>query len=76
MTLTLPDPARVEAIIREVAQAEIVPRFRTLRAGEIREKKGPGDLVTAADIASEAALTRRLGELLPGAWKLSRPTTH
>jgi fructose-1,6-bisphosphatase/inositol monophosphatase family enzyme len=61
-----PDPARVAAIIREVAEAEILPRFRALRAGEIREK-APGDFVTAADMASEAALTRRLRDLLPGA---------
>jgi len=64
--MAMPDLARVEAIIREVAEAEVVPRFRALRAGEIREKS-PGQLVTAADVASEAALTRRLRELLPGA---------
>jgi fructose-1,6-bisphosphatase/inositol monophosphatase family enzyme len=61
-----PDPARVAAIIREVAEAEILPRFRALREGDIREK-APGDFVTAADMASEAALTRRLRDLLPGA---------
>jgi fructose-1,6-bisphosphatase/inositol monophosphatase family enzyme len=60
------DVERVDRIIREVARTEIVPRFRTLREDDIREK-GPGNLVTAADMASEAALTRRLGELLPGA---------
>src|SRR5258706_1538626 len=60
------DVERVDRIIREVARTEIVPRFRMLRAGDIREKS-PGNLVTAADMASEAALTRRLGEILPGA---------
>jgi len=43
-----------------------MPRYQTLAAGDIREK-APGDFVTAADLASEAALSRRLPELLPGA---------
>ena len=42
-SMTMPDLADVEAIIREVARVEIVPRFRALRAGEIREKNEPGD---------------------------------
>jgi fructose-1,6-bisphosphatase/inositol monophosphatase family enzyme len=61
----MPDPERVAAIVREVAAAEIVPRYQALRAGDIREKS-PGQLVTAADIASEAALSRRLADLMPG----------
>jgi fructose-1,6-bisphosphatase/inositol monophosphatase family enzyme len=63
--MDMPDLARVASIIREVAEAEILPRFRALRAGDIREK-APGDFVTAADMASEAALTPRLRALLPG----------
>jgi fructose-1,6-bisphosphatase/inositol monophosphatase family enzyme len=66
MSLRLPDPARVDALIREVAAREIMPRYQSLAAGDIREK-APGDFVTAADLASEAALSRRLPELLPGA---------
>ena len=65
MSQLMPDPERVDALIRAVAAAEILPRFQSLRAGDIREK-GPGDFVTAADLASEAELTRRLPELLPG----------
>lgn len=61
----LPDPARVAAIIREVSQTEIMPRFRALGAGDVREKS-PGQLVTAADVAAEAALSRRLADLVPG----------
>ena len=61
----LPDVARVASIIREVAQTEIVPRFQALHASDIREK-APGDFVTAADLAAEAALTRRLRDLAPG----------
>lgn len=60
------DTARVTAIIRETAQAEILPRYRTLEKHQIREK-GPGNLVTEADVEAERVLTRRLSELLPGA---------
>jgi fructose-1,6-bisphosphatase/inositol monophosphatase family enzyme len=52
--------------MREVADAEILPRFRALAAGDVREK-APGQLVTAADVAAEAVLSRRLLDLLPGA---------
>jgi len=55
----------VAALLREVARAEVMPRFRTLRADQIREK-APGDYVTEADTACEAVLTARLTELLPG----------
>jgi len=61
----VPDLARVTEIVREVAQAEVLPRFQALRAGDVREK-APGDLVTAADLACEAVLSRRLLALAPG----------
>jgi fructose-1,6-bisphosphatase/inositol monophosphatase family enzyme len=57
--------ARVAEIIREVSATEILPRFGRLGDGEIVEK-GPGDLVTVADKASEQALSERLTQLLPG----------
>jgi len=60
------DVERVAGIIRDVAAAEILPRFRNLTAGQIREKQ-PGQLVTEADIEAERVLTRRLGEVLPEA---------
>src|SRR5262249_21287243 len=56
----------VSAVIAEVAAAEIMPRFTRLAAGDVREK-GPGDLVTVADEAAEAALERRLLAVLPQA---------
>lgn len=59
------DFAAVEGIIRDVTAAEILPRFRHLSAGQIREKK-PGELVTEADIEAEKALTPRLRDLIPG----------
>jgi len=60
------DPARVAEIMHEAAEAEILPRFRTLERHEISEKS-PGDLVTVADRAAEALLTKRLRGLIPGA---------
>jgi fructose-1,6-bisphosphatase/inositol monophosphatase family enzyme len=59
------DPNLVATIIREVAAEIILPRYQSLTAGDVREKK-PGDLVTIADIEAEAALTRRLSDLLVG----------
>jgi len=56
-------------LVREVAQAEIVTRFRRLAPGDVIGKpsaEDPNDLVTAADRAAEAALTERLPELVPG----------
>jgi len=65
MTVPHYDPERVAQLIRDVAAAEITPRFRALASHEIREKK-PGDLVTVADEAAERALIPALEALLPG----------
>jgi fructose-1,6-bisphosphatase/inositol monophosphatase family enzyme len=46
------DVGAVSRIIRSVAEQEILPRFRALGAGDVREKSGPMDLVTVADIAA------------------------
>jgi len=59
------DPEKVAQHIRETAEAEILPRFRQLGRGDIREKK-PGDFVTLADLEAERQLTERLSALLPG----------
>jgi fructose-1,6-bisphosphatase/inositol monophosphatase family enzyme len=61
----LPDADRVTRLIQEAAAAEIMPRFRQLAAGDVREK-APGDLVTVADEAVEARLAPALEALLPG----------
>ncbi len=58
-------PEIVSALIRKTAAAVILPRFRALAANQIREKK-PGDLVTIADVESEAMLERLLTQALPG----------
>lgn len=57
--------APVAQVLADTAARELLPRFRNLAAGDIREK-APNDLVTAADLAMEAALTPALEALLPG----------
>jgi fructose-1,6-bisphosphatase/inositol monophosphatase family enzyme len=59
------DPLRIAAILSEVSAEIILPRFNSLADGEVREKH-PGDFVTIADVEAEAALVRRLGDLLAG----------
>lgn len=59
----------LDRVLREVALAEIAPRFRTLAPGDVIGKpsaEDPNDLVTLADRAAEAQLTLRLPELVPG----------
>ena len=65
MQRILDNPARVLDVMHDVATSEIVPRFQKLAAHEIDEKR-PGDLVTVADRASEAAFELRLPDLVPG----------
>lgn len=65
MTALPVDSRDVEALLRGVAAAEILPRFRNLQAGAVFEKR-PGEVVTEADIAAEKWLSGRLTDLLPG----------
>jgi len=59
------DSQRVAELMRETAAAELLPRFRNLADGEVREKR-PGDVVTVADVASEQRLAVGLATILPG----------
>ena len=59
------DLTSIAAFVRATAQAEIVPRFRALAEGDIREKR-PGDLVTIADVEAERVLSHGLEALVPG----------
>jgi len=63
--VAVPDPGVVASLIEAVAADIIRPRFRALADHEIREK-GPGDVVTVADLESEARLSQELTALLPG----------
>ena len=77
MTATLPanlpaamSPARqshVLNILRRAARSEILPRFRKLSAGDVATKSHADDLVTAADTAAEAMITRALQAAFPDA---------
>jgi fructose-1,6-bisphosphatase/inositol monophosphatase family enzyme len=59
------DSQRVAELMRETAAAELLPRFRALAKEDIR-LKGPGDVVTVADVASEQRLAVGLAKILPG----------
>ena len=56
----------VLALLKDVADEVIRPRFRTLSDSQIDEKK-PGDLVTVADREAEELITRALLEAYPDA---------
>jgi fructose-1,6-bisphosphatase/inositol monophosphatase family enzyme len=60
-----PDIEKVATLIRETAAKHILPRFEHLEAGDIQEK-GPGDLVTIADLETEQVLTPLLSAMVPG----------
>lgn len=63
-------PAQMSALIslvRRCARAEIMPRFRDFKQAGVSVKTGPHDLVTDADIATEAMLARGLQTMFPHA---------
>ncbi len=60
------DPEKIAEILKETAALHIMPRFQKLEDHEISAKTSPRDLVTEADIQTEAHLERILPDLLPG----------
>jgi fructose-1,6-bisphosphatase/inositol monophosphatase family enzyme len=64
----------VLALLQEVAEEVVNPRFRALEADQIGSK-GPGDLVTVADRESEELLTRALTAAYPDALVLGEEAT-
>ena len=58
--MTRHDVAELVQLVRAVARAEIMPRFRRLAPEDVQAKTGPLDLVTVADEAAEAQLARGL----------------
>lgn len=54
-------------LVARAANTEILPRFGKLDAGMVRTKSGPSDLVTDADTAAEAMITRGLQIAFPNA---------
>ncbi|MET3521130.1 inositol monophosphatase family protein [Mesorhizobium abyssinicae] len=54
-------------LLSDAATAEIMPRFRRLGEGDIRQKTSAADLVTEADVNAERVITARLRERYPSA---------
>ncbi|RWK61725.1 inositol monophosphatase family protein [Mesorhizobium sp.] len=54
-------------LLSDAAIAEIMPRFRRLDEGEVRQKTSAADLVTQADVNAERLITVRLRERYPQA---------
>jgi fructose-1,6-bisphosphatase/inositol monophosphatase family enzyme len=59
------DSGRVADLLVELGSELVMPRFRSLRQGDVHEK-APGDLVTIVDHEVERELSGRLPELVPG----------
>jgi fructose-1,6-bisphosphatase/inositol monophosphatase family enzyme len=67
MTVSV-DLDRIAEILREVAAAEIMPRFNKLAKGDIKRKGDRGDFATTADLESERVLGARLQDQIPGSY--------
>ncbi len=63
---TFSQACELDLLLRAAARTEIMPRFRKLGADGVRTKSGPLDLVTDADTAAEAMITRGLQRIHPG----------
>jgi fructose-1,6-bisphosphatase/inositol monophosphatase family enzyme len=66
MLFSSKDAVRVGDIMAKAAQAEIMPRFRTLSADQVKQKSSSFDLVTEADEAAEKAISKQLAAAFPG----------
>jgi fructose-1,6-bisphosphatase/inositol monophosphatase family enzyme len=65
MRFSLADAEALDRLLRDAARL-IMPRFRHLGAGAVRQKTGPLDLVTDVDEAAEAFITQALQTTYPG----------
>ncbi len=66
MSFSLRDARTVAAILADAARAEILPRFRNLADGAVRQKSSAIDLVTDADEAAERQIAAELLRAFPG----------
>ena len=66
---------KVVAVIQETAAEIILPRFKVLTTEQIKEKSGPGDLVTVADIEAEEKLSKAFKQLVIGSEVVGEETT-
>ena len=76
MTFSTSELMIVAECLREAALGEIMPRFRSLNAHEIRQKSSALDLVTDADEAAERYMTARLQALFPGCVVIGEESTE
>jgi fructose-1,6-bisphosphatase/inositol monophosphatase family enzyme len=60
------DALRIDAILAQVAATEIMPRFQTLAAHQVKQKSSNFDLVTEADEAAERVIADQLRAAFPG----------
>lgn len=67
MTFSHTDLNRLCAIVAHAAEAEILPRFRALEQGGVREKTSPLDVVTDADERAEAMMRDAAAKAFPSA---------
>ncbi|MBN9450169.1 MAG: DUF423 domain-containing protein [Bosea sp.] len=67
MLFSRQDHETLAAILAEAGRREVMPRFRNLAEGEIREKRSATDLVTEADEAAERFISAELARAFPGA---------
>lgn len=68
MTFARNDLERLAEIVSLAADAEILPRFRKLGDGAVREKTSALDLVTDADEQAEAAIRKAVAKAYPHAF--------
>lgn len=66
-SLTRAQKAQVLNLVRRAARAEILPRWRKTDTLDVQSKSHAMDLVTAADTAAEAMITRGLQRAFPSA---------
>lgn len=66
MTFSRDNALTVAETLRNAAQREILPRFRNLSSGEVRQKTSRLDLVTDADEAAERMIEAELLRAFPG----------
>ena len=76
MLFSTDDAATVDRLLREAARVEIMPRFRNLSAGEVRQKSSPMDLVTDADEAAERMIAQGLRKAFPHAALIGEEATE
>jgi fructose-1,6-bisphosphatase/inositol monophosphatase family enzyme len=76
MKFTRQDLDRLSAIISDAAEREILPRFRQLGDGAVRQKTSHLDLVTDADEAADTAIAMGISQAFPQAAFIGEETVE